>query len=278
MPRPINNIFHVAVPTAFYSDERLNTAQTLEHIQSLYTRGVKAVLVCGSTGEQHSLSLHEKIQLLAAIQESALPEDLEIIFGLASIRLIEAKQLATELNTATKISAVLIGYPPYIKPSQHEAIGYTNILINILTHKNIILYNNPARTGFDLSTHSVIELIHNPQISGIKEAGALTKVPELLVKAPRPIDLYCGGELLLKEQVKVGFNRFSSIIGNIYPMEINHYVNNLLNNRVSEIEEKQIMTLLKQVYTESTLKTIKDLITQHTNINMGTCRAPLGIG
>lgn len=277
MIQPIKNTFHVAVPTAFYADERLNTAQTLEHIQHLYTLGVKAVLVCGSTGEQHSLSLHEKLMLVDAIQESTLPNDLEIIFGLASIRLSEAKILAATLNTASKITAALIGYPPYIRPSQHEAINYTYALIENLTNKNILLYNNPARTGFDLSVNAIVALMHNQQISGIKEAGALTKIPELLSKLSRPIDLYCGGELSLKEQVSLGFNRLSSILDNIYPTQISHYFDNLLNNQVSETEEKYIKTLIQHVYTECTLKTIKDLITEKTSINMGVCRSPLGM-
>ena len=130
--------------------------------------------------------------LIDTIQESTLPNDLEIIFDIASIRLIEAKILAARVNTASKVTAALIGYPPYIRPSQHEAICYTNTLINILTNKNILLYNNPARTGFDLSINSIIKLMDNQQISGIKEAGSVSKVPELLSKLSRPVDFYCG--------------------------------------------------------------------------------------
>lgn len=83
----LTNDFHIAVPTAFYENEDLNTEATLQHIMHLYDQGVKSVMICGTTGEQHSLSLAEKLQLLKSLDaESSLPDDLELLFGVASIR------------------------------------------------------------------------------------------------------------------------------------------------------------------------------------------------
>ena len=59
--------YHIAVPSAFYDNEDLNTEATLQHIQNLYDQGVKSVMVCGTTGEQHSLSLAEKLQLFESL-------------------------------------------------------------------------------------------------------------------------------------------------------------------------------------------------------------------
>ncbi|MEK3884604.1 hypothetical protein [Paenibacillus sp. PL2-23] len=44
---------HIAVPTAFHNDESLNAEATLAHIRDLRGRGIRSVLICGSTGEQH---------------------------------------------------------------------------------------------------------------------------------------------------------------------------------------------------------------------------------
>ena len=81
------NEYHIAVPTAFYDNEDLNTEATLQHIRNLYDQGVKSVMVSGTTGEQHSLTLAEKLKLLKSIDTATfLPDDLEIIFGVDSIR------------------------------------------------------------------------------------------------------------------------------------------------------------------------------------------------
>ncbi|HEX5350568.1 MAG TPA: dihydrodipicolinate synthase family protein, partial [Trichococcus sp.] len=144
------NDFHIAVPTAFYENEDLNTEASLEHVMHLYEQGVKSVLICGSTGEQHSLSLPEKLQLLESIDEASfLPDDLEILFGVASIRQKEALQLAEKVNASPKITGVLLGFPPYILPSQKEARLYVEAIAKVID-KPIILYNNPRRTGFNL--------------------------------------------------------------------------------------------------------------------------------
>lgn len=56
----LNHSLHVAVPTPFDHAERLDTKRTIAHILQLQKQGIKSVLVCGSTGEQHSLTLTEK--------------------------------------------------------------------------------------------------------------------------------------------------------------------------------------------------------------------------
>lgn len=274
----LDNDYHVAVPTAFYPDETLNPKQTLAHVMNLYQKGIRAVLICGSTGEQHSLCVNEKIALINSIEEADLPTDLEVIFGVACIRLKEANSLAIQINNTKKIKAALIGFPPYLLLSQKEAIAYVDSITEHLTNKNIILYNNPNRTGFDLSTQSFIALANNhPAITGIKEAGAINNAKVLLEKITRPIDIYCGGEIKLKEKLQQGFNRLSSIAGNIYPTEIGEYFQQLRSHQVSPEQEEKVAKLLTTVYTESTINTIKKLINQQSHLNMGNCRSPLGM-
>ena len=171
------NDFHIAVPTAFYENEDLNTEATLQHVMHLYGQGVKSVLVCGTTGEQHSLSLAEKLQLLESLDAASfLPDDLEILFGVASIRQKEALQLAEKVNASPKISGVLLDFPPYILPSQKEAKLYVEAIAKVID-KPIILYNNPRRTGFNLELDTFAELIKLPNIIGIKDAGTARASP-----------------------------------------------------------------------------------------------------
>ena len=270
------NDYHIAVPTAFYDNEDLNTDATLQHVMHLYKQGVKSVLVCGTTGEQHSLSLAEKLQLLESLDAASfLPDDLEILFGVASFRQKEALQLAEKVNASPKISGVLLGFPPYILPSQKEAKLYFKAIAQII-HKPIILYNNPRRTGFNLELDTFAELIKVPNIIGIKDAGDSARIPELLSAAGKKIYVYSGGEIDLDKKIVLGANRLSSMAGNLYPTEVEAYFTDLLRGRADKIKNAGIEEKIHNVFSDNPIIYIKNEITKHTQIDMGIARSPLG--
>ena len=242
------NDYHIAVPTAFYYNENLNTEATLQHIQNLYDQGVKSVMVCGTTGEQHSLSLAEKLQLLESLDAASfLPDDLEILFGVASIRQKEALHLAEKVNASPIIRGVLLGFPPYILPSQKEAELYVEAIAKVIG-KPIILYNNPRRTGFNLELDTFAELIKLANIIGIKDAGDSARIPELISAADKKIYVYAGGEIDLDKKIALGANRLSSMAGNLYPTEVEAYFTDLLRGRADKIKNAGIEEKIHNVF------------------------------
>jgi len=270
------NEYHIAVPTAFYDNEDLNTEATLQHIRNLYDQGVKSVMVCGTTGEQHSLTLAEKLQLLKSIDAATfLPDDLEIIFGVASIRQKEALQLAEKVNASAKINGVLLVFSPYILPSQKEARLYVEAIAKVI-EKPIILYNNPRRTGFNPELDTFAELIRLPNIIGIKDAGDSARIPELISVADKKIYVYAGGEIDLDKKIALGANRLSSMAGNLYPSEVEAYFTDLLRGRADKTKNAGIEEKIHNVFADNPIIYIKNEITKHTQIDMGIARSPLG--
>ncbi|PKG22874.1 dihydrodipicolinate synthase family protein [Niallia nealsonii] len=267
---------HIAVPTAFYEDESLNIQGTIEHIKSLYSQGIQSVLVCGSTGEQHSLTLKEKLKILDdLVAEEELIHNMEIIFGVSSIRQKEAVELAKRIQP-TKIAAILLGYPPYILPAQEEALIYAKKIIRF-SQKPTILYNNPKRTGFDLSSESIIELSGLDLVIGLKEAGNTKRVLSLKREIRnKNFYFYAGGEMQLEEKVSLGFNRLSSIAGNIHPLKVKQWFIKMVSKQtITEQEKLEIASLLDEIYTGSPLAYVKKSINEK-GITMGVCRSPLG--
>ncbi|MGE7835448.1 dihydrodipicolinate synthase family protein [Viridibacillus arvi] len=267
--------FHIAVPTAFLKNELINIQGTIDHIKYLYSKGIKSVLVGGSTGEQHSLNLKEKLDLLNAVSiEEELINNMEILFGVSSIRQLEAMEFA-EAISKTKIAGILLGYPPYILPTQEEALRYSEKIIE-LTNKPTIIYNNPKRTGFDLSIDNIIFLSKNEKVIGIKEAGHKDKIIKLNGQVKNDFYYYAGGEIDLEEKVQMGFNRLSSIAANLYPDEIkNWFIKMLSNQPLTDQEKIEISSIIEKIYTGSTLVNLKEGINEK-GIDIGICRSPLG--
>ncbi|MHC5229292.1 dihydrodipicolinate synthase family protein [Enterococcus sp. LJL99] len=269
----LKNLYHVAVPTAFYENEELNVNATLDHIVYLQNSGLNSVLVCGSTGEQHSLTLEEKEQLLVGIEkEPRIKPELEIIFGIASIRQKEAVTLAKRTNSSTKISSILVGFPPYILPTQEEVIRYVEAISQVC-QKPIILYNHPKRTGFNLELSSLLTLVKTCPIIGLKEAGDEKRIPEFKSKLPNDFLFYVGGEKKLKEKLDLGFNRLSSIAGNLYPLEVEKWFEDL---RKGNNPDPQLEGEMDKLYENSPLVYLKEQLTKKEQIQMGLPRSPLG--
>lgn len=271
----VNN-YHIAVPTAFFADEEINTEATLQHVMNLYGQGVRSVLICGTTGEQHSLSLTEKLQLLDAInRNAAIPADLEIIFGVASIRQKEAVLLAEAVNASAKIKGVMLGFPPYIMPSQREAVIYVQA-IAAAVDKPIILYNNPRRTAFNLELETFSELMSLLNIVGIKEAGDSDRIPALLAASDRKIAVYAGGEIDLEKKIKLGVTRLSSMTGNLYPKEVEAYFVGLMQGDPDQDSSVAIEAEIGKVFAANPIVYLKNEITKRTTADMGSARSPIG--
>ena len=267
---------HIAVPTAFREDESLDVEGTIRHIRDLYQQGVTSVLVSGTTGEQHSMNLQEKLKLIHRLeQETELMNQMEIIFGVSSIRLKEAEKLAETIRH-TNISGIMLGFPPYVIPTQEEALVYSKRLLS-LANKPTILYNNPKRTGFDVSESSVIQLSAIDLVVGIKDAGTKEKV-ERIKKGIQRNDFYfyAGGEVDVEEKVAIGYDRLSSIAGNIAPVEVSQWFQKLLQKQtISKLESEKIENIRNQVYQGNAIVNVKKTI-NHKGIPIGICRSPIG--
>lgn len=269
----LQNDYHVAVPTAFNLDESLNNAATIEHILFLKSQGVSSVLVCGSTGEQHSLTLEEKLSLVAALEEEPqLKFNFELLFGVASIRLSEALCLAQAINQSTTVSGILLGTPPYILPTQTELHRYLQQVIRIC-NKPVILYNNPKRTGTAIELELLKVALTWPSVIGIKEAGPYPRIQEFHLPPEKKVVIYAGGELDLQQKVAYGVTRLSSILGNLYPQEISQWFTSL---KRGEAEPIPCPNELQELISGSSLAFLKKAITAKEGIPMGLPRGPLG--
>lgn len=254
------NNFHVALPKAFDDNEQLNIKKTIEHAKRLIAQDVNAFLFCGSTGEQHSLDLEEKIELIRSIETTPDFDEVEVIFGVANIRLKHVQQLIEEINHSHAIDYILLGFPPYILPSQEDIKVYVT-KASELSEKPIILYNNPKRTGFELHSETFLKLAKLENIAGLKEAGNPTNVSKYKAVVRKDFAYFVGGEVDLQDKISLGYTHLSSILGNKYPKEVKKYFE-------TGVDENDLLKVEISRYQFSKMK---------KELGLGICRAPLGI-
>ncbi|TDQ40665.1 dihydrodipicolinate synthase family protein [Aureibacillus halotolerans] len=269
--------YHIAVPTSFSQNEELEVDNTINHVQNLYEQGIKSVLVCGTTGEQHSLTVAEKIELIEALDDHDVTKNMEILFGVSAVRQKDAVILAKAIRKSN-IAGIMLGFPPYIVPTQDEMITYTTKVIEA-GQKPTILYNNPPRTGFDLAEETMITLFNNVDlIIGVKEAGQKSNDSLAHIKKSCPgIFLYAGGEVNLESKLKSGFNRLSSILGNVDPEGIREWFNRLQLGEEDQLKDQKVTHLLQSLFTDcSVIIHIKEALNKQ-GTQIGICRSPLGI-
>src|SRR5215472_13512221 len=99
----------VALVTIFDPDGGVDEVATARHAENLVRRGMRAVLVNGSTGEAGTLSDAERITLIQAVRK-AVPAEIPLIAGTGG----QTTQVAVEL-TAAAVEAgadVVLAYPP----------------------------------------------------------------------------------------------------------------------------------------------------------------------
>lgn len=261
--------FHIAVPTAFHSDLSLDCETTIAHIRHLYQQGVRAMLVCGSTGEQHSLSQEERLALLNALDTANLSADLTLLFGVSHSFEQYAMQLAASVEQNRAVSALLLAPPPYILPTQAEFITYVQNVLS-QTSKPVVLYNNPPRTGFDMAVETLLELSRFPQIIGVKDPS---NAQALVVGLTREWLIFAGGEEGLAEKLHSGFNALSSMAGNVMPRAIQAWFNKLLHNPEAKLPPTS-GRILAEIYQDVPLLAIKRKVSENENITMHYHRRP----
>jgi 4-hydroxy-tetrahydrodipicolinate synthase len=259
---------NVAIPTPFHDDESLFLEGFKPIVEHLKNNGIGSILICGTTGEQHSLSINERLQIIEYFNQQNF-QDIELMFSVSATRTSDAIKLIQELKKSV-FNVIVISFPPYILPTQHQAVYYVDELIKH-TSKQVVLYNNPSRTGFDLGQAALQQLVtKHTNIIGLKEGGDISRHRH--TNFPEDFILFAAGDVDLPEMINYGCSGLSSMVGNVYPKEIKQAFNDLLEHK--SIDLNKFNHLIKEVTQKQTIVNIKN----HYNsigLKVGTCRSPI---
>ncbi len=147
-------------------------------IDHVISGGVHGIFVLGSTGEFYALDMKQKIRVIeTAVEHTAGRVPLYI--GASAITTRECCELV-RISEKYGAQAVSVLTPMFVNPTEKELYDHYKE-ISEAADIPILLYNNPDRTGVNLSAALVEKLAGIPNIVGIKDSsGDMTLTSEYI--------------------------------------------------------------------------------------------------
>ena len=151
-----------------FVDGSVNYPMLQRLLQRQLDAGIRAVVICGTTGESPTLSDQEKIQLFRSAKEFA-GNRCKIIAGTGSNNTAHAVTLSRAAEDAG-VDGLLVVSPYYNKATPAGLIAYYTAIAESV-HIPVIAYNVPSRTGLDIPVPVYKALSKLPNMGGVKEAS-----------------------------------------------------------------------------------------------------------
>ena len=156
-----------AIVTPFH-EHGVDYERLKKNLALQYENGTAAIVVCGTTGENATLTQEEHDELArVCIRECA--GKMKVIVGIGSNNTLSALR-AAENAEAAGADGVLMVTPYYNKSTQSGLIAHFSYVADRVDVP-MVLYNVPSRTGIGLSAETCRVLSQHPNIVGIKEAS-----------------------------------------------------------------------------------------------------------
>lgn len=169
MSNPLSGLI-AATHTPFAEDGSLNVSVVAAQAEHLLSQGVRLAFIGGSTGESHSLTLTERLQLAERWRDVTRGSPLQFIVHVGSNCLADARTLAAQ---AQQLGAVAISAlaPSYFKPTSVDAlVACCRHIAEAAPETPFYFYDIPSMTGVSLPMPEFLEQAGHslPSLAGLK--------------------------------------------------------------------------------------------------------------
>ncbi len=164
--------------TPLTKDEHLDEAGLKRLLNYVIDGGVHGVFVLGSTGEFYGLEYSEKVKIV----EKTIDEvngRVPVYVGASAITTSESVKLA-KMAKAAGADALSVLTPMFVSPTEDELFEHFKSVAAASDLPNL-LYNNPDKTGINMSPRLVKRLAAIDNIVGVKDtSGDITLTCEYI--------------------------------------------------------------------------------------------------
>ena len=209
-----------------------------ELIEWQISENIDALVVAGTTGEASTMNdIEHKALMKYAVDK--INKRVPVILGTGrndTKHSLELSRYAQDIGA----DALLLVTPYYNKTTQLGVIKHYTYIADRVDIP-IIMYNVPARTGFNISVNSVVELSKHQNIKGLKEAsGNISYVADIASKVSDDFDLYSGNDDMIVPLLSLGGKGVISVLSNVMPKQTHNMVMDFLNGDIHSAMSMQL--------------------------------------
>lgn len=208
-----------AVTTQFKDDESLDLPATKKVIEALIRDGVDGLIICGTVGENCSLSGEEKRAVVRLAKETAAGR-VPVVAGVAEYTTRLACDFARDC-AAIGIDGLMVLPAMVYTAKPHEVVAHFGAVAQA-SPLPIMIYNNPPLYKIDITPDLLQQLADLPTVQAIKEsAGDTRRFVDLVNLVGDRFVLFCGLDDVVLECVMLGAVGWVSGLSNVFPREGN---------------------------------------------------------
>ena len=218
MPQKVNwqGVFP-AVPTQFHDDFSLNIEGTQKHVEALLSEGVHGLVMLGTIGENCSLSLEEKIQILHATKE-VCQDSVPLINGISEFTTSNACETAIAAEKAG-VDGIMVMPAMVYNSDRRETVNHFRTVAGA-TELPMMCYNNPPAYKVDITPEMFEDLADVENIVCIKEAaGDTRRITDLFNKFGDRYIIFSGLDDVALESILLGCAGWISGLVDAFPRE-----------------------------------------------------------
>jgi len=204
-----------AMVTPITSEGKINVGALRKLTNYLIEGGVHGLFPVGSQGEFYALTFDEKKKVIETVVEETRGR-VPVYAGTGAITTREAIAL-TQMAEAAGVSAVSVLTPFFIHPNETELFEFYSGVAKS-TGLPVLLYNNPGRTGVNISANFVVRASKIENIVGIKDSsGDLTLTAEYIRRTDETFSILAGRDTLIYGTLCYGGKGAIAATANVAP-------------------------------------------------------------
>lgn len=198
-----------------FKDESIDYEKLKELIEFQISCGTSAIIVCGTTGENATMSVTERESLIDYTTD-CVSGRIKVVAGIGGNDTKKALKMARSAEKAG-VDGLLMVTPYYNKTSQKGLVEHFTYVAD-RTEKPIILYNVPGRTGIGITLKTYKELSTHPNINGVKEAsGNISLAAQTMAACEDELYVWSGNDEETVPMMALGAKGVISVASNIVP-------------------------------------------------------------